>query len=235
MAEVNAELTALYADYYTTGAADEIKRRLTAQECARHIRAMLGSDLGSVVDVGAGNGSLLRVLSDQGMGNSYAALEISASGLDWMNREPIPGLREARLFDGYVMPYADNEFDTAVCAHVLEHVEHERTFLRELGRIAKKVYIEVPLEGGARGRIDRRFGHINYYSPMTVLNLLETSGLRPLEHHTFTNSTAYEVHLSGKLVGTVKSAIRRGVLSALGPSKAPHAMAYIFGVVVEKA
>lgn len=50
-----------------------------------------------------------------------------------------------RIIDGK-LPFADKEFDLVTCACVLEHIETEKipAFVKELSRVGKKVYIEVP-------------------------------------------------------------------------------------------
>jgi len=45
------------------------------------------------------------------------------------------------------MPFADREFDFVYCSHVLEHTENPETACRELMRVAKRGYIEMPTKG----------------------------------------------------------------------------------------
>ena len=47
-------------------------------------------------------------------------------------------LREKKL------PFKDNEFDFVVASHVMEHVEDVQFFIKELERVSKKGYIELP-------------------------------------------------------------------------------------------
>ena len=116
----------------------------------------------------------------------------------------------------------------------MEHVEHERLFLQELSRIASKIYIEVPLEGGIRVRINRKYGHINYYTAPYLLNLLETSGFRIISSNVFTSSKAYEIHCSGVIIGSIKYIIRNTFLKILGKNLAPNFTIFIMGIVCEK-
>jgi ubiquinone/menaquinone biosynthesis C-methylase UbiE len=223
----------LYEGYYGDAALG-VKRHITAEDTALHMREMLGSELGEFIDVGAGNGALLSVLAESRACSSMSALEISASGVDGiMARADLP-LRTVQQFDGYEMPFEDHTFDTAACVHVVEHVEHERRFLQELGRIAQRVYIEVPLEAGLRGRINRRFGHINYYTPMTFINLLETSGLRVVASRVMTHSRTYEQLAYGKTKGAIRNTARNVVLKVLGQRRAPEFMTFLMGVVIER-
>jgi SAM-dependent methyltransferase len=236
---VSPELSSFYSDCYkysegSAGKWQTLKRELAARDSVSHIKALIGSHLGSVVEVGAGEGSVLARLAQEGLFDSISALEISASGLEAINARNIPGLSRTRQFDGYIMPFCDNEFDTAICVHVIEHVEHERQFIRELGRVAKRVFIEIPLEGGARGRVNCAYGHINYYTPRFFLNLLETSGMKPIGSKVVTSSRALEAHCYGTAKGTVKNIIRRSVLNIAGPNLAPHLMTFLMAVVCEK-
>ena len=42
------------------------------------------------------------------------------------------------------LPFADNEFDFIISSHVIEHVENFEFFIKELERISKKGYVELP-------------------------------------------------------------------------------------------
>ena len=42
------------------------------------------------------------------------------------------------------LPFKDNEFDFVIASHVMEHVEDIEFFIKELERVSKKGYIELP-------------------------------------------------------------------------------------------
>tara|TARA_B110000305_G_C19144558_1_gene495154 strand:- start:35 stop:388 length:354 start_codon:yes stop_codon:yes gene_type:complete len=42
------------------------------------------------------------------------------------------------------LPFLNNEFDFVVSSHVIEHVEDFEFFIKELERVSKKGYIELP-------------------------------------------------------------------------------------------
>jgi len=228
MAHVASRLSELYDHYYDTDR-DGPKRALAARDSVAHIRALFSGPFGRLLDVGAGNGSTLAEIDQAGSASELYAIEISASGVQRITARGLRALREVKQVDGYRIPYPDKFFDTAFCIHVLEHVEHERLFLRELGRVAKSVFLEVPLEGGLHGRVNQTYGHINYYTPMTILNLLRTSGLDPVASRIFTSSRAYEQLLYGRRNGAVRNAIRNLVLRVFG-NAAPHLMTYLLTV-----
>ena len=48
------------------------------------------------------------------------------------------------LIDGKELPFKDDEFDFVYSSHVIEHVEDVAYFIKELQRISKQGYIELP-------------------------------------------------------------------------------------------
>ncbi len=151
---ISKEYRELYAGYYADphgGLAT--KRALAAADSLQHIRQLLdGYNPETIIDVGAGNGSVLEALQHSDLGNRLIAVEISASGIADIKARQLPKLIDVQLFNGYEIPYGDGAFDLAIAIHVLEHVEHERVLLRELRRVAKRIIVEVPLENGLRAQ-----------------------------------------------------------------------------------
>src|SRR6185437_14193572 len=126
---------------------DETWRMLGAKFKAQHIIDVCkGRTFKKVLEVGAGDGSILKYLADQNFAPDYHAVEISESGVEHILSRKIDALRSARLFDGYHLPFEDNSFDLIILSHVLEHVEHERLLLREIKRVASSFVIEVPCD-----------------------------------------------------------------------------------------
>lgn len=46
--------------------------------------------------------------------------------------------------DGAKMPFKDKEFDYVICNQVLEHTEDPKAFIKEIQRVGKRGYIELP-------------------------------------------------------------------------------------------
>lgn len=229
---------AMYEGYYDHDGKVAEKRAIAAEDTYSHLCEVLGShDFDSVLDVGAGEGSLLASMQAGNFGERLYACEISASGLEAIRSRQLTRLVKAQLFDGYRIPYPDKYFDLATCSHVLEHVEHERLLLAEMKRVAKQIAVEVPLEN--RFRLERcleqnidaldPFGHINFYNRTTFLNLLRTSGLKPTRWKVATSSVRYEQYLYGKSKGLVKNLVRRTALAAF-PRLAQLLFVYVFTV-----
>jgi len=180
MTVVTDNVAEAYNDFYT---GNEIEwRMLGAKSKATNLIAVC-RDLSpaKVLEVGAGDGSILHYLNEWKFGAELYALEIAESGVSLIRDRKLSRLKEVSSFDGYVIPYEDDAFDLVILAHVLEHVEHERVLLRELKRVAKNLVIEVPLD--YRFGVDKRmkhflnYGHINMYTPTLVRFLLQSEGL----------------------------------------------------------
>lgn len=132
----------------------------------------------NVLEVGAGEGSILNWLSQWNFCDDLNCIEISESGIDLIKSKNIKNLKSVLLFDGYKIPYPDNHFDLVICSHVLEHVEHERILLREIKRVSKYQIFEVPIDFSFY--VDRKlehflsYGHINIYTPALFRFLLKS-------------------------------------------------------------
>src|SRR5260370_22307449 len=160
---------------------DEAWRMLGAKYKVQHIiEVCKGHSFNKVLEVGAGDGSILKLLADQDFAPEYHAVEISESGVEHIKARNITNLKSVQIFDGYHLPFADNSFDLIILSHVLEHVEHERLLLRELKRVARYYGIEVPRDykAGIDSRIKHflAYGHINVYTPTSLRYLLRTEG-----------------------------------------------------------
>jgi ubiquinone/menaquinone biosynthesis C-methylase UbiE len=176
---VTDSVKSAYDEFYNKH--DEAWRMLGAKYKAQHIvEVSEGRTFKKVLEVGAGDGSILKLLADQNFAPEYHAVEISESGVEHIKLRNIKDLKSVQLFDGYQLPFEDNSFDLIILSHVLEHVEHERILLREIKRVARHSIIEVPLD--YKTGVDKRikhflaYGHINVYTPTSLRYLLCTEG-----------------------------------------------------------
>lgn len=46
--------------------------------------------------------------------------------------------------DGYTLPFPDKSFDYVICSHIFEHMDDPKAFAKEVMRVGKAGYIEVP-------------------------------------------------------------------------------------------
>jgi ubiquinone/menaquinone biosynthesis C-methylase UbiE len=211
---VSTRIREIYSSTYegestwrTLGAIDKVKNILDLCSPIPH---------GRILEIGSGEGAILKRLSDLKFGDELFSIEISESAVATIQSRAITGVRECRLFDGYHIPYDDRQFELAVLSHVVEHTEYPRMLLREAARVAKYVFVEVPLEDTIRLKPDFVFdsvGHINFYSWNTIRQLIQTCELRVLVQVTTNPSRAvYQFCSGGK--GTLNYAIKEILLRA---------------------
>jgi len=131
-----------------------------------------------VLEVGAGEGSILQLLNDSDFCNELYALEISDSGIEQIKKRKLSKLKQAAKFDGYNLPFKDQYFDLVILSHVLEHVEFPRALLREILRVSHYQIIEIPRD--YKYNVDKRintflaYGHISVFTPTLLRYLLKS-------------------------------------------------------------
>lgn len=183
----NSSVISAYDNFYQNH--DEAWRMLGAKYKAQNIVDVCkGKTFTKVLEVGAGDGSILYYLDQWNFAPELSAIEISESGVEHIKSRNLKNVKEVQIFDGYHIPYEDQSFDLVILAHVLEHVEYERMLLRELKRIAKYQVIEVPRDYrfGVDARIKHflAYGHINVYTPSSLRYLLRSEGFEVLADKT---------------------------------------------------
>jgi len=211
--KVSEHLRSSYEDYYTDGISEW--RWLRAIDVTRNIQSLCKNlSINSVIEIGAGEGSVLKRLSDLDFAKELYALEISPTGIETIKNRNIHCLKECSLFDGYDIPYENKKFDLAVLSHVIEHIEYPRQLLYEAKRIAKYIFVQVPLEDTFRRSRDfvlDTVGHINFYSPKTIRLLIQTCNFRVIDQRITTSSKEFNIFDRGKK-GLVKFYIKESLL-----------------------
>jgi SAM-dependent methyltransferase len=158
------------AEWRSLGAIDKVNNIVSACNNIPH---------DTVLEIGCGEGSILKRLDDIHFGSLYG-LEISDNAVHATNSRNIKSLVECKTYDGYSIPYDNNKFDMAILSHVVEHLEYPRRLLYESARVADCVFLEAPLEDTIRLKKDYSFdkvGHINFYSFKTLRGLVQTCDL----------------------------------------------------------
>jgi len=195
-------------------------RELSARDKAANVvklwsEVSLGKAPFRVADIGCGDGAVIFELARRSFGNRFVGFEISASGVQHAKKRTYTRSVEFALFDGYHIPAKNCAFDLAVMSHVLEHAECPRLLLREAARVARCVFVEVPLELNARTPSNFRrsdVGHINLFNPLLLRHLAQSCGLHVLsERVTCPNRVVFTFKRPG-LIGTAHWALKAGLL-----------------------
>jgi methionine biosynthesis protein MetW len=137
-----------------------------------------------VLDVGGGDGLLLRMLADRGMGE-LALADLSPVAVE---RSREAGIQAEVVDITQPLPYADASFGTVCALDVLEHLYDPLPPLREMARVGRELVLVVPnfhywreraqMVAGRipfQSRPDR--GHIHWFNPATFHALLAEAGL----------------------------------------------------------
>ena len=77
--------------------------------------------------------------------------------------------------DGKKLPFKDQEFDFVIISHVIEHVEDFEFFIKELERISKQGYIELPTRLGDNLVFENKPDHIWWFIYEDISNKLIAS------------------------------------------------------------
>lgn len=230
---VSARLKENYDSYYQ-GASEW--RALGAMDKAENIVQLCRSlPHDNVLEIGSGEGAILKRLSDLNFGENLYSIEISESAVSTIRSRNIPRVCECQLFDGYHIPYRDHTFKLAVLSHVLEHAEHPRLLIYEASRVAEYVFIEVPLEDTVRLNTDFVFdsvGHINFYSWKTIRCLVQSCDMKVLSQTVTNPSLPVYQHYSGR-TGILKYGIKE-FLQWASPGLACNLFTYHCSLVCKK-
>ncbi len=167
----------LYQQYaFSGGGAGAYRRHLEwfADEITRSV-----SKDASILEVGCGDGWLLRTLKTMGF-RDLVGIDPSRAAAD----ESCDGLYRGYFPEDLPADERERERDIVVCRHVLEHIESPLPFMQALAGSLKldgELWIEVPdLESTLNKGIWSNFYqlHCNYFSAVTLDHLAVRAGLR---------------------------------------------------------
>jgi ubiquinone/menaquinone biosynthesis C-methylase UbiE len=180
-----SEIENLYKHWYADEGSGEFEkiqsgwRHLGALYKAKNIsRSFRPVPPSQILDIGGGMGEVSEVLFKEYSFPPAKLVEISKEAVDLANKKD--GVEQALEFDGYTIPFPDRSVDFGFSTHVLEHVPEPRRFLREVNRVCKKVFIEVPIDYSDNIPTKHllSFGHVNVFTPSTARFLLESEGFK---------------------------------------------------------
>jgi SAM-dependent methyltransferase len=237
MLSVNEKLVQNYADYYEDDTAlIEWRRMGGIDKCKNIIRLCGNLQHANILEIGCGDGAILERLAHLRFGSQFAGLEISPSAVRQVQEKKIPNC-QVQLFDGYDLPFPEKSFDLAILSHVLEHVEYPRRLIHDAAKVAKTVFIEVPLEDNWRMSHDfvfDRVGHINFYNPRTIRSLVQSCGMTVLDAYPCHSALPSYIFRKGKLRGTLSYWFKEIALRTT-PGLSTSAMTYHYSLVYKQS
>ncbi len=135
-------------------------------------------DARTFLEVGCGNGQVLRALQRVAPNLRLTASEAFVEGLE-VAASRLTGVDFLRI-DVRALPFQE-EFDAVGAFDVLEHVDDDRQAMAEIARTTKKgggVLVTVPQHPRLWSEIDTYSGHKRRYTRSALTGLLRGAGLR---------------------------------------------------------
>lgn len=145
-----------YASLYAAYARCPLGRRYTDLNaaCLRRISQLIYGS--SVLDAGCGRGALITHLQGSVPGLVF-------TGSDVVMPHPAERPANARWIEANLeaLPFPDRAFDTVLCTHTLEHVQHLPAALKELRRVMRqRLIVVLPRQRSYRYSFDL---HLRFY------------------------------------------------------------------------
>jgi methionine biosynthesis protein MetW len=106
-----------------------------------------------VIDLGCGNGSLIKLLKENKNCN-VKGIEISDSGVQISRRRSLD-VNKGRIDEK--LPFSENEFDYSICHVTIQMLMYPETLIREMKRISKYQIISFPNFAFYKNRLDLLF------------------------------------------------------------------------------
>ena len=181
----------LYQDYFTLSS---WKNQPHLSRLVWLIENICGIDKASYIfEVGCNDGSFLSILRDHGFSN-LRGIEPTTDGSTAANAKSLE-IEQEFFGEGKAEEIASNHGhpDLVVCRHVLEHIEDLDDFMRGMSvslKIGDLMLLEIPDSRINFYQLDYAYWeeHVNYFTELTVSNLLQANGFKPIFTETVTFS-----------------------------------------------
>lgn len=143
-----------------------------------------------ILDLGCGNGSLSHLISMKG--HQVVAIDQSESGVA-LAKSHFPDCQflQASIYD-LPLDILNPPFDVVISVEVIEHLLYPKELVRQARRMLRRngrFILSTPYHGyfkylalAVSGRMDRHLnvlwdgGHVKFFSPLTLTNLLKSEG-----------------------------------------------------------
>jgi 2-polyprenyl-3-methyl-5-hydroxy-6-metoxy-1,4-benzoquinol methylase len=141
----------------------------------------------SVLDVGCGEGFVLKKIKEQNIGTQFKGVDASKKAVSLGRREN-PDL-DIQTGDIYDLKFEDKSFDLVMCIEVLEHLKCPEKAIKELKRVSKKyILFSVPNEPWFTflnyTQWGKDIGHINKWTSGKFIEFIKSRELKILKIRT---------------------------------------------------
>jgi ubiquinone/menaquinone biosynthesis C-methylase UbiE len=128
-----------------------------------------------VLDVGAGSGRFSSLLVEKCSFERYLAVEPSDFFYNFFSTK-YPNIESIKTTTDQLDSSFNNQFDTIVSIHVMEHIENDKNFLIGMDRFlinGGKIIIMVPAMQFLMSDLDRNIGHYRRYNQKMIKDLVK--------------------------------------------------------------
>lgn len=170
-------MTAVAYDTLWQGQWDDMRLFGPMARHSRRLMCQLAGDLSpkSILDVGCGEGSLLKALGAAHTGATLAGIELSESALG-LARAALPGAALTAL--DVARERLGGNFDLVVSADVVEHIEDDRAaFLNMAAMVAPGGRLIVATLQGRMRAFEAKIGHVRNYASGELAAKIANVGL----------------------------------------------------------
>ena len=174
----------------------------------------------TVCDLGCGSGELVKTWARSQPKIFFTGYDISPQAL-FLCQQNAP--QNTVFVGGEKIP--TGPFDIALALDVIEHIENEAAWLKNAAAVAQTLVLHIPLELSLYTRLRsswldeqrRVVGHVHFYTPRAVEQLLAQQNLRILAWH-YTNKYVERPPQLNSLKSKIGMCVRK-VLHALLPRR----------------
>lgn len=140
----------------------------------------------NVIDLGCGNGSLMKYLIDR-QNIVIEGIEISPSGVDFCLKNNLMArqgeIDKKETYSGY----EDSQFDFAVCNVTIQMVKYPEILIKEMSRISKYQIISFPNFAYFENRLDLLFNGVMPRPMLHKYSWFNTGHIHQLSNRDFKN------------------------------------------------
>jgi SAM-dependent methyltransferase len=190
-------------------------RERTFSHCLNVVQKVWRKPPGRILDIGAANGSFLKVARDAGW--EVSGCEPNRWMVQWCRNHYDLAMTAGTVFEGQ---YASASFDVVTLWDVLEHTPDPMAVLTECQRLLRPGGLLVVNYPDIGSLVARAMGrkwvfllsiHHYYFTPTTIARALQTVGMRPLiiRRHFQTLELDYILFRATPYVGVIAKTLRK--------------------------
>ncbi len=158
---------------------------------ARFVYKLLPIKKGALIDIGAGNGLILKFFKLKGFEVSGVELEkdqVHQMQIDYK-------LQGVKVVQGDITKLkGDEKFDVVIASDVIEHIENDESALKNLYSFVRQggyLVITVPAHMHLYGKRDKKWGHYRRYDKQELVRKLQSLEGGKVESVRFWNVLGY--------------------------------------------